>query len=144
MYVFVSQASDPYVIIHCEGEKVCSPVHKSTCNPTFDIKGLFYRKKPNKPISIKVCVCVSNKLSVLWVSLFLLVLFTIMHLSPCHSDLQPQHVEGFLPGSGNAACRARSFPADAPPERQGWQRPSWNCHCRHTSQHSSQVSLNNH
>lgn len=61
MCVFVSQASDPYVMIHCEGEKVCSPVHKNTCNPIFDIKGLFYRKKPNKPISIKVCVCVSKK-----------------------------------------------------------------------------------
>lgn len=68
-------------------------------------------------------------------------LFTIMHLSLRHSDLQPQHVDGFLPGSGSAACRVRSFPADAPPERQGWRRPPWNCHCRCTSQHGSHISL---
>ncbi|KAM7398850.1 hypothetical protein PAMP_018159 [Pampus punctatissimus] len=46
--------SDPYVIIRCEGQKVRSPVHKNTCDPTFDTKGLFYRKKPNKPIIIEI------------------------------------------------------------------------------------------
>uniref|UniRef100_A0A8D3BFZ3 Calpain 5 n=1 Tax=Scophthalmus maximus TaxID=52904 RepID=A0A8D3BFZ3_SCOMX len=52
--------SDPYVIIRCEGEKVRSPVHKNTRSPVFDIKGLFYRKKANNPISIEVCVCLYN------------------------------------------------------------------------------------
>ncbi|KAI9536934.1 Calpain-5 [Dissostichus eleginoides] len=48
-------ASDPYVIIRCEGEKVRSPVHKDTRSPDFDTKGLFYRKKSNQPISIENC-----------------------------------------------------------------------------------------
>lgn len=60
--VCVCPASDPYVIIRCEGEKVRSPVHKSTRNPAFDTKGLFYRKKANKPISIEVCVCWFKKM----------------------------------------------------------------------------------
>lgn len=47
-------ASDPYVIIRCEGQKVCSPVYKNTCSPVFDTKGLFYRKKANQPISIEI------------------------------------------------------------------------------------------
>uniref|UniRef100_A0A674DH89 Calpain 5 n=1 Tax=Salmo trutta TaxID=8032 RepID=A0A674DH89_SALTR len=47
-------ASDPYVIIRCEGEKVCSPVYKNTRSPTFDTKALFYRKKTNQPILIEV------------------------------------------------------------------------------------------
>ncbi|KAM8903443.1 calpain-5a isoform 1-T1 [Spinachia spinachia] len=47
-------ASDPYVIIRCEGEKVRSPVHKNTRSPNFDTKGLFYRKKANQPIRIEI------------------------------------------------------------------------------------------
>uniref|UniRef100_UPI0037E86353 calpain-5-like n=1 Tax=Semicossyphus pulcher TaxID=241346 RepID=UPI0037E86353 len=46
--------SDPYVIMRCEGQKVRSPVQKDTRNPVFDSKGLFYRKKARKPISIKI------------------------------------------------------------------------------------------
>ncbi|CAN9493032.1 unnamed protein product [Ophioblennius macclurei] len=46
--------SDPYVIIHCEGEKVRSPVHKNTRSPPFDVKGLFYRKKAELPVSIQI------------------------------------------------------------------------------------------
>ncbi|XP_068600375.1 calpain-5-like [Brachionichthys hirsutus] len=46
--------SDPYVIIHCEGEKVRSPVHKKTRSPVFDTKALFYRKKANQPIDIEI------------------------------------------------------------------------------------------
>ncbi|XP_072248125.1 calpain-5a [Leuresthes tenuis] len=46
--------SDPYVIIHCEGEKVRSAVHKDTRSPVFDTKGLFYRKKANRPIAIEI------------------------------------------------------------------------------------------
>ncbi|XP_039987134.1 calpain-5-like isoform X1 [Xiphias gladius] len=46
--------SDPYVIIRCEGEKVCSPIHKNTRSPAFNTKGLFYRKKANQPISIEI------------------------------------------------------------------------------------------
>ncbi|KAI4899375.1 hypothetical protein NFI96_030260 [Prochilodus magdalenae] len=47
-------SSDPYIIISCEGEKVRSPVHKSTLSPEFDVKALFYRKKPNQGIRIEV------------------------------------------------------------------------------------------
>uniref|UniRef100_A0A8C2X4X3 Calpain 5 n=1 Tax=Cyclopterus lumpus TaxID=8103 RepID=A0A8C2X4X3_CYCLU len=46
--------SDPYVIIRCEGEKVRSPVYKNTRSPNFDIKGIFYRKKANRPIRIEI------------------------------------------------------------------------------------------
>ncbi|XP_051813865.1 calpain-5a isoform X2 [Acanthochromis polyacanthus] len=47
-------ASDPYVIITCEGEKVRSAVQKNTCSPSFNTKGLFYRKRSNRPISIQI------------------------------------------------------------------------------------------
>ncbi|KAM9800997.1 calpain-5-like [Neosynchiropus ocellatus] len=47
-------ASDPYVIIRCEGRKVRSAVHKGTRSPHFDTKGLFYRKKSKQPISIEI------------------------------------------------------------------------------------------
>uniref|UniRef100_A0A3Q1F5K9 Calpain 5a n=1 Tax=Acanthochromis polyacanthus TaxID=80966 RepID=A0A3Q1F5K9_9TELE len=45
---------DPYVIITCEGEKVRSAVQKNTCSPSFNTKGLFYRKRSNRPISIQI------------------------------------------------------------------------------------------
>uniref|UniRef100_A0AAQ5YGM4 Calpain 5a n=1 Tax=Amphiprion ocellaris TaxID=80972 RepID=A0AAQ5YGM4_AMPOC len=45
---------DPYVIITCEGEKVRSAVQKNTCSPAFNTKGLFYRKRSNRPISIQI------------------------------------------------------------------------------------------
>ncbi|XP_068188169.1 calpain-5-like isoform X1 [Antennarius striatus] len=45
---------DPYVIISCEGEKVRSPVHRETRCPNFDVKGLFYRKKPKEGVHIEV------------------------------------------------------------------------------------------
>ncbi|XP_043975398.1 calpain-5-like isoform X1 [Gambusia affinis] len=48
------RVSDPYVIIRCEGEKVRSAVYENTCSPVFNTKGLFYRKKANRPISIEV------------------------------------------------------------------------------------------
>uniref|UniRef100_A0A8B9JN69 Calpain 5b n=1 Tax=Astyanax mexicanus TaxID=7994 RepID=A0A8B9JN69_ASTMX len=47
-------ASDPYVIITCEGEKVRSPVHKDTRCPNFDVKGVFFRKKPKEGIHIEI------------------------------------------------------------------------------------------
>ncbi|XP_016374016.1 calpain-5-like [Sinocyclocheilus rhinocerous] len=47
-------ASDPYVIISCEGEKVRSPVHKNTQSPDFDVKAVFYRKKPQEAIRIQI------------------------------------------------------------------------------------------
>ncbi|XP_029923194.1 calpain-5-like [Myripristis murdjan] len=47
-------ASDPYVIIRCEGDKVRSPVYKDTRSPVFNTKGLFYRKSGNKAITIEI------------------------------------------------------------------------------------------
>lgn len=47
-------ASDPYVIIRCEGEKVRSSVFKDTCSPQFDIKGLFYRKRAKEEVIIEI------------------------------------------------------------------------------------------
>ncbi|KAM6416939.1 calpain-5 isoform 1-T1 [Pluvialis apricaria] len=46
--------ADPYVIIKCEGQKVRSPVKKNTVSPEFDVKGLFYRKKPGQPIIVQI------------------------------------------------------------------------------------------
>ncbi|KAM5180848.1 calpain-5 [Mantella aurantiaca] len=46
--------ADPYVIISCEGSKVQSPVVKDSLDPDFDVKGLFYRKKPGQPIIVQV------------------------------------------------------------------------------------------
>ncbi|XP_049599172.1 calpain-5 isoform X2 [Syngnathus scovelli] len=47
-------ALDPYVIITCEGERVRSPVHKDTRCPNFDVKALFYRKKPKDGVHIEI------------------------------------------------------------------------------------------
>lgn len=60
MYKFVTEcsccyaASDPYLIMSCEGQKVYSPVHKSTLSPEFDVKAVFYRKKTKEHICIQV------------------------------------------------------------------------------------------
>lgn len=43
-----------YVIIKCEGEKVQSPVQKGTSMPQYNVKGIFYRKKPAQPITVQV------------------------------------------------------------------------------------------
>ncbi|CAJ0964403.1 unnamed protein product [Ranitomeya imitator] len=50
--------ADPYVIISCEGNKVQSPVIKDTLTPQFDVKGLFYRKKPGQPIIVQGWSCI--------------------------------------------------------------------------------------
>ncbi|XP_018591661.1 calpain-5a [Scleropages formosus] len=47
-------ASDPYVVMSCEGHKVRSPVHKDTLSPDFNVKGVFYRKKANGTIHIEI------------------------------------------------------------------------------------------
>lgn len=46
--------ADPYVIISCEGSSVRSPVVKNNLTPTFDVKGIFYRKKPGEPICVQI------------------------------------------------------------------------------------------
>ncbi|XP_077595949.1 calpain-5-like isoform X5 [Stigmatopora nigra] len=46
-------ALDPYVVISCEGERVRSPVQKDTRCPNFDVKGLFYRKRPKEGVHIE-------------------------------------------------------------------------------------------
>uniref|UniRef100_H0V2U3 Calpain 5 n=1 Tax=Cavia porcellus TaxID=10141 RepID=H0V2U3_CAVPO len=43
-----------YVIIKCEGEKVQSPVQKGTSMPQYNMKGIFYRKKPAQPITVQI------------------------------------------------------------------------------------------
>ncbi|KAK3548478.1 hypothetical protein QTP70_013309 [Hemibagrus guttatus] len=48
------RSSDPYVIISCEGEKVRSIVHKDTLSPEFDVKAIFYRKKPKERIHVRI------------------------------------------------------------------------------------------
>lgn len=42
------------MIIKCEGDKVCSAVQKGTSTPEYDVKGVFYRKKPSQPITVQV------------------------------------------------------------------------------------------
>lgn len=46
--------ADPYVIIRCEGQSVRSTVRKDTLQPEFKTSGIFYRKKPTKPITVEV------------------------------------------------------------------------------------------
>ncbi|XP_028904265.1 calpain-5 [Ornithorhynchus anatinus] len=46
--------ADSYVIIKCEGDKVRSAVQKGTSKPEFDMKGIFYRKKPGQPILVQI------------------------------------------------------------------------------------------
>lgn len=50
---FVAGA-DPYVIISCEGRSVRSTIRKDTLEPEFATSGIFYRKKPRKPITVEV------------------------------------------------------------------------------------------
>ncbi|XP_068571861.1 calpain-5-like [Cebidichthys violaceus] len=46
--------ADPYVIISCEGRSVRSSIKKDTLQPEFTTSGIFYRKKPRKPITVEV------------------------------------------------------------------------------------------
>ncbi|KAK7925502.1 hypothetical protein WMY93_007812 [Mugilogobius chulae] len=46
--------ADPYVIIYCEGKSVKSPIKKDTLKPEFDVSGVFYRRKPRKPITVQI------------------------------------------------------------------------------------------
>ncbi|CAL9685614.1 unnamed protein product [Knipowitschia caucasica] len=49
-----SGGADPYVIIYCEGKSVRSPIKKDTLEPEFAVSGIFYRKKPRKPITVQI------------------------------------------------------------------------------------------
>lgn len=46
--------ADPYVIIYCEGKSVRSPVQTDTLEPEFAFSGVFFRKKPRKPITVQI------------------------------------------------------------------------------------------
>ncbi|XP_037605136.1 calpain-5-like [Sebastes umbrosus] len=46
--------ADPYVIIYCEGKSVRSTIKTDTLQPEFTTSGIFYRKKPRKPITVEV------------------------------------------------------------------------------------------
>uniref|UniRef100_A0A8B9Y7Y5 Calpain-5 n=2 Tax=Bos TaxID=9903 RepID=A0A8B9Y7Y5_BOSMU len=46
--------ANSYVIIKCEGDKVRSAVQKGTSTPEYDVKGVFYRKKPSQPITVQI------------------------------------------------------------------------------------------
>uniref|UniRef100_A0A8C6L406 Calpain 6 n=1 Tax=Nothobranchius furzeri TaxID=105023 RepID=A0A8C6L406_NOTFU len=46
--------ADPYVVIYCEGKSVKSTIKADTLNPEFATSGVFYRKKPRKPITVQV------------------------------------------------------------------------------------------
>ncbi|KAK2881789.1 calpain-5-like isoform X1 [Channa argus] len=46
--------ADPYVIISCEGKSVQSTIKNDTLQPEFVTSAIFYRKKPNKPITVEV------------------------------------------------------------------------------------------
>ncbi|KAJ8405230.1 hypothetical protein AAFF_G00322210 [Aldrovandia affinis] len=49
-----SGGANPYVIIYCEGTSLQSRVQSDTLEPVFDLRGIFYRKKPRKPITVQV------------------------------------------------------------------------------------------
>ena len=53
-FVFFYTAADPYVIISCESQSVKSSILKDTLQPEFKTSGIFYRKKPRKPITVEV------------------------------------------------------------------------------------------
>lgn len=42
------------MIISCEGKSVKSTIKKDTLQPEFATSGIFYRKKPRKPITVEV------------------------------------------------------------------------------------------
>ncbi|XP_073664506.1 calpain-5 isoform X2 [Tursiops truncatus] len=46
--------ANSYVIIESEGDKVRSAVQKGTSTPEYDVKGIFYRKKPSQPITVQI------------------------------------------------------------------------------------------
>ncbi|CAH1789673.1 unnamed protein product [Owenia fusiformis] len=46
--------TDPYVVIKCEGETVKSEWNKETLDPVWNLKTIFYRKKPDIPITVEV------------------------------------------------------------------------------------------
>ncbi|XP_017505573.3 calpain-5 isoform X1 [Manis javanica] len=46
--------ANSYVIIKCEGDRVRSSVQKGTSTPEYDVKGIFYRKKPSQPITVQI------------------------------------------------------------------------------------------
>ncbi|XP_059564359.1 calpain-5 isoform X2 [Myotis daubentonii] len=46
--------ANSYVIIKCEGHKVHSAMQKGTSTPEYDVKGIFYRKKPGQPITVQI------------------------------------------------------------------------------------------
>lgn len=50
----ISLGANSYVIIKCEGHKVHSAMQKGTSTPEYDVKGIFYRKKPGQPITVQV------------------------------------------------------------------------------------------
>ncbi|XP_077361745.1 calpain-5-like [Festucalex cinctus] len=49
-----SGGADPYVIISCEGRSVKSTIQKDTLTPEFETSGVFYRKKPRKPLTVQI------------------------------------------------------------------------------------------
>lgn len=49
-----SLGANSYVIIKCEGFKVRSAVQRGTSNPEYNVRGIFYRKKPGQPIAVQV------------------------------------------------------------------------------------------
>ncbi|XP_077402369.1 calpain-5-like [Vanacampus margaritifer] len=49
-----SGGADPYVIISCEGRSVKSTIQKDTLTPEFETSGIFYRKKPRKPLTVQI------------------------------------------------------------------------------------------
>ncbi|CAG2064921.1 unnamed protein product, partial [Timema podura] len=53
---------NPYCTIKCEGEKARTPVDHNTKDPHWDSSFVFYRKKTDKPIEIKVF----NHKALLW------------------------------------------------------------------------------
>lgn len=50
----LSLGANSYVIIKCEGDKVRSTVQRGTSNPEYNVRGVFYRKKPDQPITVQV------------------------------------------------------------------------------------------
>lgn len=133
--LFISPGADPYVIIKCEGQKVRSAVKKDTVSPEFDVKGLFYRKKPGKPIIVQVSVIWGLEVRLHqakqsgrdWLDPLRIYLCFVS------SDLEPQLDKRWVLGSSGTQGRSQR-PADrahtAPPgqREQKIKWSAWN-HC---------------
>ena len=55
IYFLMITAPDVYAIVRCENDTVRTQVFKATGNPEFNLRAIFYRRRPDAHVSIEVC-----------------------------------------------------------------------------------------